>query len=203
MAHTPPPEPESRLVVVRGSRANVPDHETPNRTRANPFVLEARTAAARCQSARCSHRDTGPREKYAWGVLRWPAEDGGVGAPPPAGRAERRQHLDLLLIRVSAHGFVSAGSHLPPARTTYRWRRYEPLGSDGMWTKRGPSPSRRQAAGPVPSRTPLPLRSSATRDRIGQPGAARPIATVDSLCQSSLRTPRRGTPRSWQRTRRR
>jgi hypothetical protein len=38
------------------------------------------------------------------GVRRRPAEDGGVGAPPPAGRAERRQHLDLILIRVLPPG---------------------------------------------------------------------------------------------------
>jgi hypothetical protein len=30
-----------------------------------------------------------------------PAEDGGVGAPPPAGRAERRHHLDLILSQLN------------------------------------------------------------------------------------------------------
>jgi hypothetical protein len=46
----------------------------------------------------------------------------------------------------------------------------------GVWTKRGPSLAQRQG-GPVPSGRgrPSALRSSATRDRIGRPGTARPI----------------------------
>ena len=49
------------------------------------------------------------------------------------------------------HRLVSPGSHLRPARTMYRWRpgdRYEPLGSDGVWTKRGPAPARVGFPGP-------------------------------------------------------
>jgi hypothetical protein len=98
MAHTPPPEPWSRLIVVRGSRANVPDHETPNRPgRTHSYLrrgLPLRAAERSLQSPR--HRARG---EVCLGVRRRPAEDGGVGAPPPAGRAERRQHLDLILIR--------------------------------------------------------------------------------------------------------
>jgi hypothetical protein len=74
------------LVLVRGSRANVRDHQTRNRPGASPFALEARTAAVCCLSR-------------VLVVRRRPAEDGGGGAPPPAGRAERRHRLDLILLR--------------------------------------------------------------------------------------------------------
>jgi hypothetical protein len=53
---------------------------------------------------------------------------------------------------------------------------WEPLGSDGMWTKRGPRLARRQGGPILPrSRTPPALRSSATWDRLwtGSAGRAR------------------------------
>ena len=96
MAHTPPREPWSRLVIVRGSRANVRDQETRNRPgRTHSFLR--RGLPLRADPAPDASTATPGQGSSASGFRRRPAEDGGVGAPPPAGRAERRQRLDLIL----------------------------------------------------------------------------------------------------------
>jgi len=62
-----------------------------------------------------------------------------VGAPPPAGRAERRQHLDLILIRVLRLGSFPQDCTCDLRKRSTAGDRCEPLGADGVWTKRGPS----------------------------------------------------------------
>jgi hypothetical protein len=72
--------------------------------------------------------------------------------------------------------------HLPSYRPLYLGLRISPTGdcpalslpaSDGIVSEQGVS--RVGVSGPVWSRTPSALRSSATRDRIGRPGTARPM----------------------------
>jgi hypothetical protein len=107
--HLPPADghmqlPEPRSLAGRRSRvkSECPGSRDAEPTRTNPFVLEARTAAA---CFRALH--AGPRQRakgaVCLGVRRRPAEDGGVGAPPPAGRDERR------LVERIRRGFLGCG----------------------------------------------------------------------------------------------
>jgi hypothetical protein len=81
------------------------------------------------------------------------------------GGAAVTHRCDFILIRVLPLGLFPQDRACHPARTTYRWR---PLRTaqlrwrvDQTWTKL----SSMGVRGPVRSRTPLALRSSATRDR--------------------------------------
>jgi len=77
---------------------------------------------------------------------------------------------DLILIRVLHPGLFPQDRTWDLGERCTAGDRYEPLGSDGMWTKRGPS---QRGEGGGSSRTPPALRSSATRDRSAGRGTAR------------------------------
>jgi hypothetical protein len=61
------------------------------------------------------------RKRFRW----WACQDLNLGPHPYQG---------------SAPGLVAPGFHLPPAPRRTAGDRYEPLGADGLWTKRGPGP---------------------------------------------------------------
>jgi hypothetical protein len=62
MAMASPPCARSRAGRRSRVKSECPGSRDAEPTRANPFVLEARTAAACCLSAGCGDRDIGPRE---------------------------------------------------------------------------------------------------------------------------------------------
>jgi hypothetical protein len=110
--------------------------------------------------------------------------------------------LRAILIRVLRPGLFPQDRPSDLRERCTAGDRYEPLGSDGS----GPNVDQARRGGrlPVLSGHGRHCRSDPPRPGwIGRPGTARPIATVDSLCQSSLRTPGQGTRQSWQRTCRR
>jgi hypothetical protein len=141
------------LVVVRGSRTNVRDHQSHTR-RAQTHSFLRRGLPLRALQALQAVTATRAKGVVGLGVRRRPAEDGGVGAPPPAGRAECRHRPEPHPYQGSAPGPISAGSPLRPGRTMNRWRPLRTAGFrwdvDQTWTKLAPSGLTVSAVRPPP-----------------------------------------------------
>jgi hypothetical protein len=101
-------QPSLMVAGQRGALAGGADQATPFSTARN-IAMRLCTSATSLQSLEGTSRMSA-RALPAWRTSPGKSDaacrvtDGGVGAPPPAGRAERRQHLDLILIRVLPHG---------------------------------------------------------------------------------------------------
>jgi hypothetical protein len=106
----------------------------------------------------------------------------------------------LTLIRVLHRGLFGRISSVT-CGTTYRWRRWEPLGSDGVWPKRGPGTSRSWGSG-APHRGPwlarrpppaVPDKRAPPGNRLvrGSPGGvwARDIPYVGAVPATGMGTP--------------
>ena len=162
--HTKPPEPPSRAGRRSRVKSECPGSRDAEPTRANPFALEARTAAACSPSAPSGDRVTA-KGVVGLGIRRRPAEDGGVGAPPPAGRAEAPASPGTS----SLSGFCTRASFRRITPTT--WVNDEPLmtvGNRSAPIACGPDVDQGLAQSEVArvsfgSRTPLALRSSVPR----------------------------------------
>src|SRR5215212_10202650 len=132
----------------------------PNAPTATSATVKAVASAGRPTVPPAATGPADPTNQRSGGWLPMPADP-----TPPRRALDAGEQGVTHPYQGSAPGPVSAGSRLPPARTTYRWR---PLRTaqlrwrvDQTWTKLGSM----GVPGPVRSRTPLALRSSATRDR--------------------------------------
>jgi hypothetical protein len=136
---------------MQGVRGSNPLSSTPGQRPSLPSTAGESPASGSKSAAACPERPIQRPARQSAGQHRWrrrPVDPArrwrprvGDEGPDRLARQDRSQTGELTS---SLSGFCTRARSPPsrgrPAQTVYRWRPLEPLGSDGMWTRRGPDP---------------------------------------------------------------